>query len=98
MCSPRSNISSVWYTSTAMCSLASRVPREKMVAKMLKVIHAQESRAAAQAKARDVVVALREMKLSEVEDGQERTPVYTVFPYEHRTRIRTNNVIWTAQP
>ena len=64
---------------------------------MLKVIHAQEGRAAAQAKARDVVVALREMKLSEttkkVGDGQEKTQAYTVFPYEHWTRIRTNNVI-----
>ena len=75
------------------------VPRTKgkLVAKMLKAIHAQESRAAAQAKARDVVTALREMKLPEaakkVEDGLEETLAYTAFPYEHWTRIRTNNVI-----
>ena len=75
------------------------VPRSKvkLVAKMLKAIHAQESRTAAQAKARDVVTALREMKLPEaakkVEDGLEETLAYTAFPYEHWTRIRTNNVI-----
>ena len=75
------------------------VPRTKgkLVAKMLKAIHAQESRTAAHAKARDVVAALREMKLPEaakkVEDGLEETLAYTAFPYEHWTRIRTNNVI-----
>ena len=77
----------------------SSVPRTKgkLVAKMLKAIHAQESRTAAQAKARDVVTALREMKLPEaakkVEDGLKETLAYTAFPYEHWTRIRTNNVI-----
>ena len=64
---------------------------------MLKVIHAQESRAAAQMKARGVVAALCGMKLPEaakkVEDGLEKTLIYTAFPYEHWTRIRTNNVI-----
>lgn len=75
------------------------VPRSKgkLVAKMLKAIHAQESKAAAQAKARDVVAALREMKLKEaakkVEDGVEETLTYMAFPFEHWTRIRTNNVI-----
>ena len=75
------------------------VPRTKgkLVAKMLKAIHAQESRTAAQAKARDVVADLHEMKLSEaakkVEDGLEETLAYTAFPYEHWTRICTNNVI-----
>lgn len=75
------------------------VPRTKgkLVAKMLKAIHAQESKTAAQAKARDVVAALREMKLPEaakkVEDGLEETLAYTAFPYEHWSRIRTNNVI-----
>jgi len=43
------------------------------------------------------VTALREMKLPEaakkVEDGLEETLAYTAFPYEHWTRIRTNNVI-----
>ena len=75
------------------------VPRSKvkLVSKMLKAIHAQESKATALAKARDVVDALRSMKLKEaakkVEDGVEETLTYTAFPFEHWTRIRTNNVI-----
>lgn len=65
------------------------VPRTKgkLVTKMLKAIHAQESRAAAQAKERDVVAALREMKLpkaaKKVEDGLQKTLAYTALPYEH---------------
>ena len=75
------------------------VPRTKvkLVAKMLKAIHAQESKAAALAKARDVATALRAMKLKEaakkVDDSVEETLSYTAFPFEHWTRIRTNNVI-----
>ena len=75
------------------------VPRSKMklVAKMLKAIHAQESKAAARTKAKDVAATLREMKLKEaankVEDGIEETLTYADFPSEHWTRIRTNNVI-----
>lgn len=75
------------------------VPRSKvkLVSKMLKAIHAQESKAAAMAKARDVVDALRSMKLKEaakkVENSIEETLAYTSFPFEHWTRIRTNNVI-----
>ncbi len=75
------------------------VPRTKvkLVAKMLKAIHAQESKAAALAKSRDVATALRAMKLKEaakkVEDNVEETLSYTAFPFEHWTRIRTNNVI-----
>ena len=42
------------------------------------------------------------MKLKEaakkVEDGIEETLTYCDFPSEHWTRIRTNNVIETAQP
>lgn len=77
----------------------STVPRSKMklVAKMLKAIHAQESKAAAREKARQVVTTLREMKLKEaakkVEEGIEETLGYMDFPYEHWQRIRTNNVI-----
>ena len=43
------------------------VPKSKvkLVAKMLKAIHAQESKSAALAKAKDVVAALKEMKLKE---------------------------------
>jgi putative transposase len=75
------------------------VPRAKVkvVAKMLKAIHAQESKAAAREKAKLVVNALRDMKLKEaaakVENSIEETLSYADFPYEHWTRIRTNNVI-----
>ena len=77
----------------------SATPRSKMklVAKMLKAIHAQENKAAAREKAKQVVQALREMKLNEaakkVEDSIEETLSYMDFPYEHWLRIRTNNVI-----
>lgn len=75
------------------------VPRSKIkiVAKMLKAIHAQESKVAAREKAKQVAQALREMKLKEaatkIEDSIEETLTYTSFPFEHWTRIRTNNVI-----
>ncbi len=75
------------------------VPRSKgkLVAKMLKAIHAQESKAAALAKARDVVAALKDLKLKEatkkVADSVEETLSYMAFPFEHWTRIRTNNAI-----
>ena len=75
------------------------VPRSKgkLVAKMLKAIHAQESKAAALAKSRDVVAALKDLKLKEaakkVEDSVEETLSYMAFPFEHWTRIRTNNAI-----
>jgi putative transposase len=75
------------------------VPRSKgkIVAKMLTAIHAQESKEAAKEKAKAVAAALREMKLKEaaakVENGVEETLTYMDFPYEHWTRIRTNNVI-----
>ncbi len=77
----------------------SAVPRSKvkLVAKMLKAIHAQESKKAAREKAELVIAQLREMKLKEaakkVQDGLEETLTYCEFPYEHWTRIRTNNVI-----
>ncbi len=80
-------------------NIFSVVPRSKakLVAKMLKAIHAQESKAAALAKARDVVVALKDLKLKEaakkVEDSVEETLAYMAFPFEHWTRIRTNNAI-----
>ena len=74
------------------------VPRSKakLVAKMLKAIHAQESKKVSREKAK-AVAQLREMKLKEaakkVEDGVEETLSYCGFPSEHWTRIRTNNVI-----
>lgn len=75
------------------------VPKSKfkIVAKMLKAIHAQESKRASSKKAKAVVTELRAMKLKEaakkVEDGIEETLTYCDFPSEHWTRIRTNNVI-----
>ena len=80
-------------------NIFSVVPRSKgkLVAKMLKAIHAQESKAAALAKARDVVAALKDLKLKEaakkLEDSVEETLTYMAFPFEHWTRIRTNNAI-----
>ena len=71
--------------------------RMKFVAKMLKAIHAQESKEAAREKARQVADELRNMKLKEaakkLEDGIEETIAYMSFPYEHWNRIRTNNTI-----
>ena len=80
-------------------SVFSVTPRSKvkLVAKMLKAIHAQESKKSAREKARAVVEELRSMKLKEaakkVEDGIEETLICCDFPDEHWTRIRTNNVI-----
>lgn len=62
---------------------------------MLKAIHAQESRAAAQAKARDVVKALRAMKLRK--GGRARraaideTLTYYAYPAQHWIKLKTNN-------
>ena len=67
------------------------------VSRMLKAIHAQESKEAARKKARDVVEKLRSMRLNEaakkVEDGIEETLLYMDFPSQHWLKIRTNNVI-----
>ena len=77
----------------------SATPRRclKLVSKMLKAIHAQESKDSAREKAKQVAEALRSMKLNEaakkVENGIEETLSYMDFPYEHWLRIRTNNVI-----
>ena len=75
------------------------VPKSKVknVAKMLKAIHAQESKKASREKAAAVVAELKSMKLTEaakkVETGIEETLTYCDFPSEHWTKIRTNNVI-----
>lgn len=69
----------------------------KLLVKMLKAIHAQESKKAAREKARAVVEELYSMKLKEavkkVEDGVEETLTYCDFSGEHWTRTCTNNVI-----
>jgi putative transposase len=81
-----------WYR-----SLFSHIPRERVreAAAMLKAIHAQEDRTAAEAKARDVVVKLRAAKLRKaaelVEQGVDETLSYYAFPEPHWRRIRTNN-------
>ena len=75
------------------------VPKSKVknVAKMLKAIHAQESKKASREKAAAVVAELKAMKLPEaakkVADGIEETLTYCDFPSEHWVKIRTNNVI-----
>ena len=67
----------------------------KLVAAMLKAIHAQEDLTSAREKASAVVRKLREMKLpkaaEKVETGIEETLSYMHFPREHWMKIRTNN-------
>lgn len=71
------------------------VPRSKgkLVAKMFKAIHTQESKDAAPAKARDVDATLREMRMKEatkkIVNSVEEALTYMV-PFEQLTRIRTN--------
>ena len=71
--------------------------RAKEVAAMLKAIHAQEDRGAAQAKAAQVVEKLQTMKLGKADEvvghGIGETLSYMAFPREHWSRIRTNNVL-----
>ena len=67
----------------------------KEVAAMLKAIHAQEDRKAAQQKAIQVIEKLRAMKLAKaaeiVENGIEETLSYYGLPPEHWRCLRTNN-------
>jgi putative transposase len=67
----------------------------KLVAAMLKAIHAQEDRAAAREKAEAVVAKLEAMKLraaaEKVREGIEETLTYYAFPDKHHRQIRTNN-------
>lgn len=73
------------------------VPRQKvkLVAAMLKAIHAQEDREAARQKAREVEKKLLALKLERaakvVRDGVEETLTYMGFPSEHWLKIRTTN-------
>jgi len=81
-----------WYRNV-LTAVPSGKTRE--VAAMLKAIHAQEDREAAEKKAADVVAKLVDMKLAKaakiVEEGVAETLSYMQFPREHWTRIRTNN-------
>jgi putative transposase len=73
------------------------VPRQKgkLVAAMLKAIHAQEDREAALQKAREVEKKLLAMKLDKaakvVREGVDETLAYMAFPREHWLKIRTTN-------
>lgn len=67
----------------------------KEVAAMLKAIHAQEDRAAAEQKAELVVKKLRALKLNKAAElvaaGVAETLSYYAFPAEHWRSLRTNN-------
>ena len=68
----------------------------KLVAKMLKVIQAQESkRAAPKRLGSDKETSFHEIEggRKKAENGVEETLTYCDFPREHWTHIRTNNVI-----
>ena len=69
----------------------------KNIAAMLKAIHAQEDREAAREKAKLVAEKLRKMNLNKVaefvESTVEETLSYMDLPYEHWTRLRTNNAL-----
>lgn len=72
-------------------------PRSKLkvVAAMLKAIHAQEDLEAARDKTRAVVEKLKKMKLANaakmVEEGADETLSYYYFPSQHWRSLRTNN-------
>ena len=75
----------------------SLVPRTRVreVAAMLKAIHAQENREAAQQKADQVIDKLKAMKLSAaaklVEESIHETLTYYNYPSEHWLKLKTNN-------
>lgn len=75
----------------------SHVPNGKVaeIARMLKAIHAQEDRKAAQGKAIEVVARLKAMKLKAaaelVEQKVSETMTYYGYPSTHWRQIRTNN-------
>lgn len=75
----------------------SKVPSTKVraVAAMLKAIHAQEDREAAQGKAQDVISKLRGMKLGAaadlVEESIHETFAFYAYPPQHWLKLKTNN-------
>ena len=68
---------------------------EREVAAMLKAIHAQESREAAEAKVMDVIAKLRAMKLKAAADWVEKeipeTLTFYAYPSQHWLKLKTNN-------
>ena len=75
----------------------SHVPNTKVaeVARMLKAIHAQENRNAAQTKASQIIATLKEMKLRTaaelLEQKVSETLTYYAYPCNHWRQLRTNN-------
>jgi putative transposase len=75
----------------------SHVPNGKVaeIARMLKAIHAQEDRTAAEAKSKEIVTRLKAMKLKTaaelVEQKASETLTYYAYPSTHWRQIRTNN-------
>jgi transposase-like protein len=75
----------------------SHVPRSKIreVAAMLKAIHPQESREAAESKSKDVIEKLKAMKLKAaaelVENSIHETLAYYAYPLQHWLKNKTNN-------
>jgi putative transposase len=75
----------------------SHVPNGKIaeVARMLKAIHAQEDRPAAEAKAKEIVTRMKAMKLKSaaelVEQKVGETLRYYAYPSTHWRQLRTNN-------
>lgn len=69
--------------------------KAKELAALLKAIHGQEDRAAAERKAVEVAAKLRTLKLPKaaefVEQSTGETLAYMAFPREHWRRLRTNN-------
>lgn len=80
-------------------NVLSHVPYNKMaeVGRMLKAIHAQENRAAAEAKASEVVEQLQKMKLNSAADKIaekiHETFTYYAYPSNHWRQLRTNNLM-----
>lgn len=78
-------------------NIFSHVPATKVrdVSHMLKAIHAQESRVAADAKAKAIIAELRQLKMGKaaelVEQAVAETLTYYTFPDIHWYKIRTNN-------
>jgi transposase-like protein len=78
-------------------NIFSHVPNGKVaeVARMLKAIHAQENRRAAENKAKEIVTRLKEMKLRTaaelVEQRVGETLTYYAYPSTHWRQVRTNN-------
>ena len=75
----------------------SHVPNGKIaeVARMLKAVHAQEDRPAAEAKAKEIVTRMKAMKLKSaaelVEQKVGETLRYYAYPSTHWRQLRTNN-------